>query len=318
VRAAHGGSLDPQTLDFSASVNPLGPPDGVRDVLARAGELVLRYPSVDADVLCAAVAKHHGVSEASVLCGNGSAELIYLVAQALRGERVWLARPCFGEYEAACRAFGVELCDDPAGASASFAASPTSPQGVLADPAALLALPGLRVIDEAFMGFTDERTSLVGRAAADSGVIVLRSLTKLCAVPGLRIGYLVAHPDWVALLRGYQPPWSVNALAQAAGAAALGDTAYLVRTRAEVASLRAELAAGLAALGLPPEPAHANYLLCRVPSARTLGAALLRRGIAVRDCTSFTGLEPDRWLRVAVRTSPENARLLAALREVLA
>jgi threonine-phosphate decarboxylase len=318
VRPAHGGSLDPQTLDFSASVNPLGPPDAVRAVLARAEELALRYPSVDADELCAALAKHHGVPEACVLAGNGSAELIWLVAQSLRGERVWLARPCFGEYEAACAALGVELVDDPARASASFAASPTSPQGALVDPAALLALPGVRVIDEAFMGFTDERTSLVARAAQDPAVIVLRSLTKLYALPGLRIGYLVAHPDWVDLLRGYQPPWSVNALAQAAGVAALADPAYLERTRAHVAALRAELATGLAALGLASEPSHANYLLCRVPSARALCAGLLRRGIAARDCTSFGGLEPDRFVRFAVRPAGENARLLGALRELVA
>jgi len=318
VRAIHGGARDPHVLDFSASLNPLGPPAGVREVLARAGELVLRYPSTDAEPLCAAVAKHHDVPESAVLCGNGTAELIYLVAQALRRERVWLVEPCFAEYAAACEAFGVERASDPAHATASFAASPSSPRGALVDPAELLALPGLRVIDEAFMGFTDERTSLVARAAADPGLIVLRSLTKLYALPGLRVGYLIAHPEWVALLRGAQPPWSVNALAQAAGAAALADRVYLERTRAQVAALRAELAAGLAALGLAPEPSQANYLLCPVPSARALCAGLARHGIAARDCTSFAPLEADRWLRFAVRTRDENARLLAALREVQA
>jgi len=317
MRATHGGARDPRLLDFSASLHPHGPPEAVREVLARAHTYVQRYPSPDAEELCSALALHHGVSESSVLAGNGSADLIYLIAGTLAGRRVHLFRPCFAEYESACLALGARLTDHAHDADASFAANPMNPSGALVAREELLRLPGLRIVDEAFMGFTDQAQSLVARASTDPDLIVLRSLTKLYALPGLRLGYVVAHPERVAELRRRRAPWNVNGIALAAGLAALADPEHARTAPAVIAALRTPLVAALTELDIPPAPSHANYLLCRVPSATKLCLGLLERGIAARDCSSFGGLEPDRYVRFAVRTHDENARLIAALKEIL-
>jgi threonine-phosphate decarboxylase len=316
MRPVHGGHADPALLDLSASIAPLGPPPSVRAVLADAGRIIARYPDIDARPLCAAAAAHHSVPECAVLVGNGTAELIYLIAHVLRGKRVHLVRPCFAEYEAACRAMDATVVEDPAAADATFAANPESPRGTLMAAASLRARPGLRVIDEAFMGFTDERESLAREAADDPQMIVLRSLTKTYCLPGLRVGYLVAHPSLVTRLRAVQPPWSTNGLAIAAGVAALSDTSHLAQVRGYVAVQRAWLRCALLELGYEALDGRASFLLCRVRSATDVCKRLLDRGIVVRDCTSFTGLEPDRYVRIAVGSCEDHARLIAALREI--
>jgi threonine-phosphate decarboxylase len=300
-------------------MNPLGPPRAVRQLLA--GDLLAaasRYPSPDAAELRAALARHHDVSVECVLAGNGASELLYLLARLFAGRRAHVPVPAFTEYEDACLAHGVELVADPAAADLLLVANPASPGGEpqsaerwLAGPASLVA------IDESFLGFADERESRVARAAGDPRCVVVRSLTKLYAIPGLRAGYAIAHPERVRALRALQPPWSVNQIAIEAALAALEDRAYLEQTRRVLPALRSELAAGLRALGLEPSRSVANYLCFAVPSASALGAALLERGIAVRDCSSYSGLEFDRHVRVAVRAREDNQRLLAALGELL-
>jgi threonine-phosphate decarboxylase len=318
VKRPHGDVRERHLLDFSAPINPLGPPEGVRSVLALASTHAARYPSADADELCAAAAQYHGVPRECVLAGNGSTELIYLVARLFSGEPVRVLVPSFTEYEDACHACGAKLVDASVRPSATFAANPTSPEGRLCTREELLALAGTRVVDEAFLPFVGEETSLTCAAAQTRDLIVIRSLTKFYAMPGLRAGYLVAHPERILRLRELQPPWSVNALACAAGVAALADSAFAERTRARIAVLRGELARVLAALGLEPSDAAANYLLCRTDDAGALCARLRERGIAARNCDSFSGIEPNRRVRFSVRERAENARLVRALRESLA
>jgi threonine-phosphate decarboxylase len=318
MKRMHGDVREAHLLDFSAPINPLGPPEGVRGVLALAGLHAARYPSAAADELCAAAARHHGVPRECVLAGNGSTELIYLVARLFTGQPVRVLTPSFTEYEDACLACGAKLVDAGVEPSATFAANPTSPDGRLCTREELASLAGIRIVDEAFLPFVGEELSLAPEAARARDWIVLRSLTKFYAMPGLRAGYLIAHPEQVARLRALQPPWSVNALAAAAGIAALDDAEYARRSRARIAELREELALELRGLGLDPAPAAANYLLCRTDDAGRLCAALRARGIAARNCDSFSGIEPNRRVRFSVRERAENARLLAALREILA
>jgi threonine-phosphate decarboxylase len=318
VKRPHGDVRERHLLDFSAPINPLGPPEGVRAALALAGLHAARYPSADADELCVAAARHHGVPRECVLAGNGSTELIYLVARLFAGEPVRVLIPSFTEYEDACHACGAKLVDASVRPSATFAANPTSPDGRLCTREELLALAGTRIVDEAFLPFVGEQTSLAHDAAQDRELIVLRSLTKFYAMPGLRIGYLIAHPAQVVRLRELQPPWSVNAIACAAGVAALEDAAYAERSRARIAELREELRQELCALGLDPSPGAASYLLCRTDDAAALCAALRARGIAARNCDSFSGIEPNRRVRFSVRERAENAVLVHALREILA
>jgi len=278
-------------------------------------DLVSRYPSVDADEFCAAVAQHHAVPRECVLAGNGSSDLIYLVARLFPGASAQVAVPAFTEYEDACEALGISV--NRGQPDVTFAGNPTNPEGRLLPREQILRLPGTLVVDEAFMDFVGDRESLLGQASGDPRLIVIRSLTKFYAIPGLRIGYLVAVPETISRLRRLQPPWSVNALAAAAGIAALRDGEYAGRTRRAIGELRDRLAGGLADAGLEPLPSEVNFILCRVDDAATLCGELLARGIAARNCDSFTGLEHNRYVRFAVRTHAENERLLAALREIV-
>jgi threonine-phosphate decarboxylase len=311
MKRLHGGAKDPSLLDFSANVNFLGPPDSVRALLAGAADHVDRYPSADAAPLREALARHHGIPADCILAGNGASELIYLAAALYRGRRGRVVTPAFTEYEDACDAYGIAL-----GAAApelTFVGNPGSPGGRLLPRKEILALPGILIVDEAFIDFAGGRESLIDAAAADPRIIVLRSLTKFYALPGLRIGFAVAVPETIRALKLLQPPWSVNQLAQLAGIAAIRDAAYAERTLRELAPAREELRKGLSTLGFDPSPSETNYVLCRVPDAAALQEALLARGIAVRNCDSFTGLDPNRFVRIAVRAPAENRRLLSAL-----
>ena len=169
-------------------------------------------------------------------------------------------------------------------------------------------------MDDAYVPLSD--CPWDSRPLLDRGnVVLLRSLTKDHALAGVRLGYLVAQPEVVTRVRALQHVWSVNAVAQAAGRAALDDDAHVAAARKLIGEAKAYLLAELQAMGLPAVPSAANFLLVRVGNARDIRGALLRRGVAVRDCASFS--LPD-YIRVALRKPEECARLVQSLREVLA
>jgi len=314
VKRLHGGASDPSLLDFSANVNPLGIPDRVRAVLADGASRVERYPTPDAREFAAEVARRHGIPVRCVLPGNGSSDLIYLIARLFAGRPGRVIVPAFTEYEDACLASGIDLGET--APEVTFLGNPSSPEGRLLSQEEVLRWEGTRVVDEAFMDFVGDRESLLRRAAEDPRLMVLRTLTKFYAIPGLRLGYLVAVPETISKLRLLQPPWSVNALAEAAGLAALEEEEYAEFSRRFVRERREELSKELTLSGLEPLPSVTNYILCRVADAAYLCAELQKRGIVARNCDSFTGLEKNRYVRFAVRKRSENERLIAALKGI--
>ena len=315
MKRAHGGASDKFVLDFSSNVNPLGPPDGVLRVLTQGNELISAYPDPEADAFCRAAALHLGVPRECILAGNGATDLIYLITRLFAGGRARVITPAFTEYEDACEAAGIPVNEG--GEGFTFLANPTSPAGQLSPANEILKNPGSLVVDESFIDFAGEEYSLAIKASADPRLIVLRSLTKFYAIPGLRLGYIVAPPETVSRLKRLQPPWSVNALAIAAGVAALKDRDHAEHTRRLVPELRDKLSSGLESLGLGPLHSTVNFILCRVPDAALLCRELLEIGIAARNCDSFTGLEKNRFVRFAVRCHEDNARLLGALKEIV-
>jgi histidinol-phosphate aminotransferase len=170
----------------------------------------------------------------------------------------------------------------------------------------------LFVVDEAYLPFANGLASVVYQAGKN--ILVLRSMTKDFGLAGLRLGYAVGDESVIALLRRVQPPWSVNTLAQVAGVAALGDPVNLVRSLEQLAGAKEELAAGLTRVGLNPVPSATHFFLVRVGNGGAFRRTLLRRGLLVRDCTSF-GLPA--YVRIAARRPEENAQLLGVVREVL-
>jgi L-threonine-O-3-phosphate decarboxylase len=329
----HGDTVaSPGQLDFAVNVIPGGPPAWLRGELLAAAGGVGEYP--DDRPAAAALAARHGRDPAEVLPVNGSAEAFWLLASVLRPARPVVIHPSFTEPEVALRVaghgvqrvfrhpkhFGLDPAAVPENADLVVVGNPNNPTGNL-DPAGLLAglaRPGrVLVVDEAFMEFTDaEAESLAGRGDLP-GLVVVRSLTKLWALPGLRAGYLLCAPELAAALRAARQPWSVNGIACAALVACAGDRTTPSRVAERVTAAREELVADLRRLpGVRVWPSQANFLLLAVPSGPAVRSGLAERGIAVRPAASFPGLGPDH-LRVAVRSPEDNRRLVAALAEVL-
>jgi histidinol-phosphate aminotransferase len=330
--------LDPASvLDFSANISPLGPPPRVHDAL-RAVDLS-RYPDPDCAVLRDALSERLGISPSRVLVGNGSTELIHLVARACLDQRRsgLVFTPTFGEYSAACRAADAPVVEVRARDQTHFQwdmdaaleqvgrvrpgvvflCNPNNPTGMITPMEQMARLweavgeHGLLVVDEAYLAFVEEPwdSTILLRMP---NVLLLRSMTKDYALAALRLGYLVGPEPLVRRLRLMQPSWSVNAMAQAAGAAALLDDTYLETARGVVACGKAYLMDALADLGLRPLPSAANFLLVRVGDATALRQRLLRAGVCVRDCTSF-GL-PEH-IRIGVRGPEECRKLVDAMAE---
>jgi L-threonine-O-3-phosphate decarboxylase len=327
-------------LDFSVNTSPLGPPPSVAEALRSLD--VARYPDPTALALRTALAERLGLDAAQLVVGNGSSELIWLLALAYARPApatVLIVAPTFGEYERACRLLGATVTHevatperqfrpDVAGLAARirrerprlvWLCNPNNPTGHYAGRPAVGALleacvsaGALLVVDEAYLAFVDRPDSLLDLLPSGH-LFLLRSLTKDYALAGLRLGFGAGTREMADALRRVQPPWSVNAAAQAAGIAALADHASLERMRREVQAARAALVAGLERLGFAVTPPAANFVLVEVGDAAAMRRSLLARGYLVRDCASF-GL--PRHIRIAVRRRAECARLLAAMEEL--
>lgn len=343
--ALAAGAPGNRILDFSASINPLGLSPNVEAAIRRALPRVVHYPDPEGARLQSALARYHGLPGNSVLVGNGSTELIYLLARALSPRRALIVHPAFSEYEAALELVGARiervLLSQAEGFSIRSAslrarlaeqdlvmlANPGNPTASLSPTAELLGLVEAcqearvtLVVDEAFIDFVEE-ASLKRHLERFPRLLLLRSMTKFFALPGLRVGYALGSPDLLARLRSWKEPWSVNALAEAAGLAALEDRDYQASSRLLIPRWREALATGLEKFApVRAFPSAANFLLLalRGPalSAPGLRAALLRERIAIRDCSSFPGLGPAH-VRLAVRRPEENYTLLRALEDLL-
>ena len=329
-----------EPLDFSANVCPFGVPLGVRLAVQQAAAEADRYPDPDCRALREAIAAHDGVKPAQVLCGNGAAELIWRAAFAARPKRALLATPCFGEYEAALKAAGCAVerhpLDEMFSLDKSFLyqidhnidiiilCNPNNPTGRTIEPVLLRDIltrcgeTGTRIVlDECFVGFLDEpeRHTAVGELNATPELLILKAFTKLYGMAGVRLGYaLCADAGFLRAMRRAGPPWAVSGIAQAAGIAAIKNDEYVNQIRMTIHTERAWLYETLTSLGLFVVPSEANFLLFR--SGKRLDAALRKRGVLIRRCGDFAGLDKS-WYRVAVRTRMENERLIAALREVI-
>lgn len=328
-------------LDFSANLNPLGPPRSVLEVLSRSLDEVASYPDLEALDARGAIAAYLGVDPQHLLVTSGGIEAIFLVVRAFSPSLAFIKEPAFGGYREALAAAGVRAVgvDRPLREmlemelperSLVIVGHPANPTGQLEDRAVLLQLRarlatgcGLLLLDEAFVDFLEDpgAVSLRSEVQTGPGLAVAGSLTKFFTLPGLRIGYGLAAPDLMPALRRQQVPWSVGSLAQVAATAAVADQAFSIRSRRFFPPVRRELLRQLQRTSaFRIEEGRANYLLLDaspslIPaSAWVYGAA--RRGILLRDASRFEGLSPYH-LRIAVRTPAENELLASVIREIL-
>lgn len=330
-------------LDFSANVSPLGLPAGVAAAITNALPTADRYPDPLCRELRAALAGAEGVPADWILCGNGAADLIFRLALAVRPRRALLPAPTFAEYEAALQTVGcavqrVFLREENEFAVTEefidavtpetdivFLCQPNNPTGQVTPPALVERLVrrcaecgAVLVVDECFLDFLPDRDAWTAKQLLRDApqLIILKAFTKLYAMAGVRLGYsLCGDAALLEKMRGAGQPWAVSSLAQAAGLAALQETAYADAVRALIAEQRPRMAAGLRALGLWVMDGQANYLLFR--ATPDFGEKLRRRGAVVRSCANYPGLDAA-WYRTAVRTAEENTRLLQIMGEILA
>ena len=357
-RPVHGGvkpeelrtlGLDPEdVLDFSASVSPIGPPEGVWEALRKVD--LGAYPDphclVLREELSANLSRVSKVPVDNILVGNGSTEIIHLLARTFLSGKCPVGSysalqlsPTYGEYAGACRLMGVAISDFQASLYPPFrwdmdeavslirkdrprlvfVCNPNNPTGVYLDEDGVKRLAGatadgggLLVMDEAYISFVDGPWNSLGMAL-DGNVVLLRSMTKDYALTSLRLGYAVASVDIIDQLVALQPDWSVNGFAQAAGMAALADASYLSRAKDAVDEAKDFLADRLDRLGLTVLPSAANFVLVDVSDGKLWRDKLMRSGIFVRDCASF-GLPS--YIRIGIRALPDCQRLVAAMETV--
>jgi len=324
-------------LDFSASINPLGPPQSAIAAIQTHWDSLTHYPDPRYIHLRQVLAAHHQIDPDWVLPGNGSAELLTWASRELAElPSTSLITPAFGDYFRALKSFGATLHNCPIALTASshlprlihsaglLLNNPHNPTGAMFSVEAILPLLerfSLVVIDEAFMDFVlpQQQQSLIALITQYPNLVILRSLTKFYSLPGLRLGYAIAHPDRLQRWQAWRDPWSVNVLAEAAAIAVLQDTAFQQQTYDWLEQTRSPLYHQLAKIPrLHPLPGVANYFLIQsgYPVLQLQQELLLKHKILIRDCTSFTELG-DRYFRIAIRTPPENDRLLKALTQIL-
>ncbi len=359
---AHGGNIirlaekcgcrQEDLLDFSANINPLGPPPFLHTLLTRHIPDLIHYPDPACTRLTKSIGDFFSLDHRQIVAGNGTSELLFQLPPLLQPKRALIPVPAYVDYDRACNRAGIAVDYFPLSPESAFQpdldqlsscvkpgdlvilGQPNNPTGRLIDREQLLDLIHLHpdtffIIDEAFAGFVSSYTSVAGCA---DNVIVLYSLTKIFAIPGLRLGFLAASSEICCRLQENSAPWRVNTLAQVVGEACLtpnnrrllnfSPQDYLDQSCCLIAKERAYLLDGLSKFNdLHVFPSSVNYLLLRSDNpdfSGTLLAEILLRDyqISIRPCTNYQNLD-QRYFRIAVRSRSDNKQLLPALRQIL-
>lgn len=350
---AHGGNIykkakelgieEGSILDFSANISPLGIPLPIKEAMIKAIEGTINYPDPECTRLREAIAAQDEARPEWIACGNGGADLLYRMAFGLKPKKVLLPVPAFVEYEEALTAAGAEMAYAPMGedmkAPADLAeritgdidlvilCNPNNPTGLLTERNWILELlekarkyNTMVMVDECFLEVCrrEQDYTLKPWLGGFPNLMILKSFTKLYAIPGVRLGYMLCSSEQVIerLNRAGQA-WSVSHIAQQAGVAALEQTDYKMAVVDAVEKELVFMKGELSRLPLQLFDGQANYLFFRTPGVTDLDRRLEAKGIMIRNCSNYVNLQEDYW-RVAVKSRKENVRLLDAMKEILA
>jgi len=328
-------------IDFSASINPLGPSKRVKMTLRHALNDIVHYPDTNAIDLREEIGQRHNIDPESIICSNGSTELIYLIPEVLRPLRTLIPAPTFSEYERAIiraqgtehraqirylflkeednfRIYTDEFINAMQGCDMAFLSNPNNPTGGLLKRQEVLKIADAArevrcflVVDEAFIDFIPQE-SVIRDVRNNPYLIVLRSMTKFYALAGLRVGYGVFYKDLINKIRSAKEPWTVNILAQRAAIAALRDTPYREKTFNLLQGEKKYIEDKLKKMYIRYFPSEANYYLLKIKNAPHIVVNLKNKGILVRHCANFRGLNEE-YIRIAVKSHRDNMLLLKEL-----
>ena len=386
----HGGNIyrpaeelkmqERKIMDFSASVNPLGVSKKIKTEMRRHLKYLHNYPDHEAKRLRKRLAQYHGIDPETILCGNGSTELIYLITRVLKPQKVLIPAPTFSEYERAIilqntpppplpsyvltdlpqgegkgggesqvsgireqgsikyfmldKGNGFEVIPDrliqamqgedslATPCDMAFLCNPNNPTGRLLKKDAVLKIADaardlkcILVVDEAFIDFCADG-SVIKDVEDIQSMIVLRSMTNFHALSGLRIGYGVFPQHLIGSLKRYKEPWTVNNLAQRAAVVALKDKIYRSETFRLLKEEKRFLEKSFKKIGIEFFDSDVNFYLLKISNANEIFQQMKRKGILVRDCSNFRGLD-NTYLRVAVKSHKENTILIKELTSIL-
>lgn len=343
-RPTHGGNLHwavsllncptCNIIDFSASINPLGPPDSAMMAINQGLNQLQHYPNPDYPDFRQVIANHHHIDVDEILPSNGAAELLTWVAwEAHNLHGVLLPSPCFADYKRALTTFNLpfflyDLDDLEMGLShhqnvALLINNPHNPTGKLWHKDSLIPYLDkfpLVIVDEAFMDFLPphQQQSLIDVVKDYDNLIILRSLTKFYSLPGLRIGYGISNKERVKKWQKWRDPWSVNSLAVLAGIASLKDINFQEKTWRWLQPTKTKLMEGLNTIeGLKPFDSSANFILVEteIPATILQLELLKEEQIFIRDCISFLELG-EKFFRIAVKKDEQNQKLINAVRKI--
>jgi histidinol-phosphate aminotransferase len=327
-------------IKLASNENPLGPSPAALAALRRAAGQLHLYPDGNAFYFKRKLAGKLGIDPAHLVLGNGSNDIIEFLGHALMGPgvEVVVSQYCFAIYPIVARLLGARVVTVPAknyghdlaamaqaigvNTKVIFVANPNNPTGTLAAAAAvrrlLQAVPPnvVLVMDEAYIEFLAEPLDLLPliRSGQKPNLILLRTFSKIYGLAGLRLGYGIAHPEFVAALEKIRQPFNLNSLAQAGGLAALDDAAHVRKTRLNNGRGRAFLERGFSEMGLEFVPSAANFVLLKVGQGQSVFDQLQGQGIIVRP---MGGYQLPEWIRISVGTPAENRRCLAALKKIM-
>ncbi len=336
----HGGDVynNNVMLDYSVNINPLGLPEGVKDALKAAAEIVDEYPDIDSRELTKKLAGKFGVKEDYIALGNGASEIFMSIVHALKPKRALVLAPSFYGYKYALEAVDAKikyhylkenegfapddsLIDDISeDLDMIFLANPNNPTGKALEPPFLEKLlrvcknKGVTVVlDECFVEFMKGDYTMIGKLEEFDNLIIVRAFTKLYCVPGVRLGYMFgSNLDYVNRIKRQLPEWNISVFAQKCGEACLLYERFEEMTADFVASEKEYLMKGLKNLGIKAFSSATNFIL--LYSDKDLYKLLLDRGILIRNCENFEGLKKG-YFRIAVKSRGENEKFLKVLGE---
>ncbi len=350
-KLVHGGDIyskrnlpdNKKLIDFSANINPLGLPEGVKKAIADGIDDFCNYPDPLCRELKKEIASYENVPQGYLFCGNGAADVVYRIASAIRPEKVLLTAPTFSEYEEAVRLFGsgveyyylkkekdfmldTDILDKiTSDIRLIFLCNPNNPTGVLTKKETVLkiadkckATKTILVVDECFMDFLDnsQEYSVMESLGTYENIIVLKAFTKMYAMAGLRLGYgICSDANIIEDLHSAGQPWNVSVAAQKCGIAALKETNYVNRTRELIKANRLLLANSFRKFGFEVINSQANYIFFRT-AMKSLPKELEKFGILIRSCGNYRGLD-DTYFRVAVKSKEDNDYLVNCIKKIL-
>ena len=353
----HGGNLKEiqdkfslsrdEIIDFSANINFLGIPDSVKKAVEKEIENLIHYPQPQAEDFKNELSKNLNIKKEKIIAGNGAAELIYLLLDYLKIDKILLPVPSFSEYEKAVYKIEAELDFFYLKEKDNFSLNvseikksikrndliilnnPHNPTGKLYKKDKLKEILKIAkkegsfvLVDEAFIDFKENENSysLINEVKHFDNLFILRSLTKFFAIPGLRLGYGMGNSRLIAELEKRRDPWTVNSLAQIAGVKAVNDKNYIKKSKIKNKKERIFLYNKLKDINaLKVYEPSVNFILLKIKkdlSAGKLREKMASQGIIIRDCSNFRGID-NRYFRVAVKSREENLKLLRVLKNSL-